>query len=139
MNIIKEIINNFLNRFKKSERPIFNWYWICYSVDNGEIVFNCTEAKRDYWRAKAIVAERNLKLSEKEKQNKAHWFVFGSNEHPDRDKKIYKCPNCNVELSYNDLDRNWDWEGPHCYNCGYSGLGLMIATVGIPQSGRSGL
>ena len=41
----------------------------------------------------------------------------------------YKCDNCGEKISKEDLDRYWDWSGPHCPHCGYGGMSMFGSVV----------
>jgi hypothetical protein len=97
------------------------WYWICYGQSKNSIAFNCKEATRSEIVAYAIVAYRNYS----EKVGK--WFVRKDFEHPDRDIKQFKCPECETLMSQNELNQTWDWAGPHCNNCGCTGMTMFAA------------
>ena len=95
------------------------WYWICYGQYKNSICFNCTEATRSVIIAYAWVTFRNRK----EKVGK--WFVRKDFEHPNRDMKQFKCPECGTLMSQKELDRTWDWAGPHCNSCECTGLTMF--------------
>ena len=97
------------------------WYWICYGPYENSIGFNCNEAVRSKIMAYATIAYRNSK----EKVGK--WFVKELFEHPDPDRKQFKCPECNALMSKKELDKTWDWSGPHCNNCGCTGMVMFGA------------
>jgi len=95
------------------------WFWICYGPYKNSIAFNCNEATRSEFTAYATVAYRNRK----EKVGK--WFVRKDFEHPDRDMKQFSCPECKNLMSQKELDQTWDWAGPHCNNCGCTGMRMF--------------
>jgi len=111
------------------------WYWICKSNEDCEICFWCKEATLSKINAKFIIWWRNLQARNED----YHWFIREDGEHPDRDLKQYKCPECGNLMSSAELDSTWDWAGPHCDECGCTGL-TMFAAVSKPViSGRSGM
>ena len=98
------------------------WYWLCYGQYKNSIAFNCTEATRSKLRAKAVVWKRNLL------ESTGIWFIKETYEHPDRDMKQFQCPECKNLMSKKELNKTWDWAGPHCNACGCTGM-IMFGAV----------
>jgi len=42
---------------------------------------------------------------------------------------IYTCNNCGFKISRQELDRTWDWAGPHCPNCGHTGIDMLSNVI----------
>lgn len=103
-----------------------NWYWICYGFYKNSPVFKCTEASLYYIVAKIIVFFRNVTTSNGE------WFIRKDVEHPDPTFLQFKCPTCNELLSKEDLEKTWDWSGPHCKNCGETGVKMFMTVTKKP-------
>ena len=100
-----------------------NWHWICFGENPDHCVFSCKEATRSKTKALAIVAKRNI--SEKD----GVWYIKSRPEHPDRDFKQYQCPACKNLMSDRELDATWDWSGPHCDECGCTGMNMFSAVT----------
>lgn len=98
------------------------WYWICISDKPNAICFSS-----DTCYSTRIVAEVNRLLVQKSHPDEAVW-IYESPNHVDRDYKEFRCPDCDNLMSQNELDRTWDWAGPHCNKCGCCGM-TMFASV----------
>jgi len=96
------------------------WYWICEGDGTTTSFFNCKEATRVWLSAKITVWWRNL-------SSDSVWFVRKDFEHPDPNYKQFKCPNCGILQSKQELDSTWDWAGPHCRHCGNTGMDMFCA------------
>jgi hypothetical protein len=101
------------------------WYWICKGFGESKLAFSCEEASRSFTYAQTTVIKRNLA---REEGDTDIWFVREDPEHPDHDYKQFKCPECENLMRKRELDRTWDWSGPHCNNCGCTGM-TMFAGV----------
>ena len=97
------------------------WYWICYGESEDSIAFNCKEATRSKIKAILIISKRNIL------ESTGKWFIKELFEHPDRDLKQFKCPDCKNLMSQTELDKTWDWSGPHCNKCGCTGLQMFTS------------
>lgn len=104
-------------------KKYLNWYWLCLGPYKDSLAFNCKEAFRSEIKAQAIVTFRNLT----EKGANGVWFVRKDVDHPDPDYKQFECPDCHYVMSERELDRTWDWAGPHCSQCGCTGLTMFAA------------
>jgi transcription elongation factor Elf1 len=100
------------------------WYWICSSDKPNSTGFNCKEAVKSKAHANIIVKKRNIK-----KEKGKVWWIRESPEHPDRDFKQFQCPDCKNMMSQRELDHTWDWAGPHCDNCGCTGLEMFVSVT----------
>jgi ribosomal protein L37AE/L43A len=68
-----------------------------------------------------------------------YWVCEGKPEHKrfafnvsDPDYKQYKCPACGNEVSKRELDDTWDWAGPHCNECGCTGVEMFAVVTKKP-------
>jgi len=101
------------------------WYWICSGKSPEHCGFSCKEATQNKRHAKSIIKKRN-------KVNKVEgevWYIKERFEHPDRDFKQYRCPACANLMSDKELDATWDWGGPHCNECGCTGMEMFSAVT----------
>lgn len=101
------------------------WYWVCQTEkdNNGkytEICFNCLECYSSKIYANLILFIKKLKTDKF-----THWFIREDSEHCNRDYPQYDCPNCGNLMSKKEIDKTWDWAGPHCNNCGCTGMEMF--------------
>jgi ribosomal protein L37AE/L43A len=109
-----------------------NWYWVCEKGitsegDFTEITFgvkHCVKSK-----TKARILLRKYRIKAFLVKEKAEFFIRESTTHSDRDFKQYLCPQCNNKMSDRELDNTWDWAGPHCSNCGCTGMSMFAEVM----------
>jgi hypothetical protein len=44
-------------------------------------------------------------------------------------RDLYTCPSCKTQLTKEEVDRNWDWGGPHCPHCGSEGMSMFADII----------
>lgn len=42
---------------------------------------------------------------------------------------FYICNACGEKITREELDRTWDWSGPHCPNCGNTGMDMLSNVI----------
>jgi ribosomal protein L37AE/L43A len=111
------------------------WLWVCSGdPDSHRIVFSVVKCTKS--RTLACATLLNLKRKEPRYD---HW-IRKDVEHYDRDYKQFKCPECENEMSNNELSATWDWAGPHCNACGCTGMSMFSAVTLNPiMSGYQGV
>jgi len=64
---------------------------------------------------------KNL-FRKKKVEEKTETVPLNSSDH-------YTCNNCGFKISRQELDRTWDWAGPHCPNCGHTGIDMLSNVI----------
>ncbi len=102
------------------------WLWVCTGdPKNNRIAFSVVKCTKN-----PLLATATL-LNLKRKEPKWDHWIRKDSEHLDRDYKQFKCPACGNEMSQRELDDTWDWAGPHCNECGCTGM-TMFSAVSKP-------
>ncbi len=116
------------------------WYWICRGHGDTDGVFRTKFACKSRISAQiALIKERLFgEPISLDPNNEDKLFIMKRKEHPDRDRKQHQCPECGNLMSDKELDSTWDWAGPHCDNCGCTGMEMFSAVNGPVVSGRQG-
>lgn len=105
------------------------WYWVCEGLkEHRRIAFNVIECTDSKIKANLLLIKKKNKNTN---QNVEYW-IREDVEHWDRDYKQYRCPECGFEMSKRELDDAWDWAGPHCINCGCTGVTMFQAVMKKP-------
>lgn len=113
------------------------WYQLCEGEKMyGRRVYNiklCTSNK-----LKAMF--KLVKYKSKRQDPSMEYWIKKSLEHSDPDFKQFKCPDCNNLMSKRELDYTWDWAGPHCNECGCTGMRMFSSVTLKPiMSGYQGM
>jgi predicted RNA-binding Zn-ribbon protein involved in translation (DUF1610 family) len=109
------------------------WYHIRAYPYKGAIVFSnlhCVDSKlKAMW----------LKRKEQKARPDSYIEIKEDMEHSDPDYKQFLCPDCGNLMSKREIDKTWDWAGPHCNKCGCTGMEMFVSVVKHhpPQSSRS--
>lgn len=111
------------------------WLWVCSGDPNtNRMCFSVVKCTKN-----SILATATL-LNLKRKDPKSDHWIRKDAEHYDRDYKQFKCPDCGNEMSNNELSATWDWAGPHCNECGCTGMSMFSAVTLNPiMSGYQGV
>ncbi|MGD2072941.1 MAG: hypothetical protein PVG65_05590 [Candidatus Thorarchaeota archaeon] len=104
---------------------IKKWYWVC----TGNPEYNRVAFNVEYCVGSLIKAQF-LKAMLKRKYKGSDVWIRKEEEHYDLNYKQYKCPDCDNLMSKRELDRNWDWSGPHCNKCGCTGMKMFVSVLG---------
>lgn len=103
------------------------WYWVCEGKpEHKRFAFNVIECTRSKIKANYLAAKK------KTENHSLDYWVLEDVEHSDPDYKQYKCPACGNEMSKRELDDTWDWAGPHCNECGCTGVAMFAAVTKKP-------
>jgi len=80
-----------------------------------------------------------LRRKEQKARPDSYIEIVEDMEHGDPDFLQYECPECKNLMSKRELDHTWDWAGPHCNECGCTGMSMFASVVKHkpPRSGRS--
>ena len=46
-----------------------------------------------------------------------------------KDLKNHKCPACGNVMTERELEHTWDWAGPHCNECGCTGMEMFTEVM----------
>jgi len=112
------------------------WLWVCRGNEKtGRIAFSVIKCTKN-----AFLAHATLRYYKWKRDGWEYWIRKDA-EHSDPDYKQYKCPECGNEMSKKELDSTWDWAGPHCNECGCTGMSMFSAvTAAKPiMSGYQGI
>lgn len=99
------------------------WYHVCIAVTSDRGVFRTLHCTRSWLKAQY--------LKWKEMGPGRDVWVRRDKEHADPDYKQFLCPDCGNKMSSRELSSTWDWAGPHCNQCGCTGM-RMFASVSKP-------
>lgn len=98
------------------------WLWVCSGDrDANRMCYSVVKCTKN----PLVATTTLLNLKRKDSQHD-HW-VKKDVEHSDRDYKQFKCPECENQMSKRELDDTWDWSGPHCSECGCTGVRMFAA------------
>jgi len=112
------------------------WYWICRGHGDTDVVFRTKGACRIKLQAYFLLLKE--KLFGKQIEGNDKLFIRKEGTHPDRDRPQHQCPACGNLMSDKELDDTWDWAGPHCNECGCTGMEMFSAVYDPIVSCRSG-
>ena len=107
------------------------WYHINSYPEKGSCAFS-TRYCVSSW-----VEAQLLKIKCQRNEPDDYIEIRKDTKHADRDFLQYECPECKNLMSDRELDATWDWAGPHCNECGCTGM-AMFASVQKDQPVRSG-
>ena len=100
------------------------WYWVCKgNPEYNRGIFNTIKCTR------SRLADTACMLYHRWNDRTQDYWVRKDVEHSDPDYKQYQCPACAHKMSKRELDSTWDWAGPHCNNCGCTGMDMFSAVT----------
>lgn len=102
------------------------WYCVNKSEkSHNRICYSFVGAFRS--RIRAYIIAKYFQMKEENKE--IEYWTKESVVHPDPNFKQYLCPVCGNKMSSRELDKTWDWAGPHCDKCGCTGMEMFSSVM----------